>query len=135
GTPFSITASGNPNTARADLIGKIQIHPGNVQNYVDPGAFAVPAKNAAGVFIAPGTAGRDIVRGPGFSNMDFALFKNFPVTKRVKGQFRFQVYNLTNTPHFSNPADTNLNDGKIGQINSVLINSWRQAELALRFTF
>jgi len=135
GTPFSITASGTPNTARADLIGKVHVNPGNLLNYVDAAAFAPPAKNGAGVYIAPGTAGRDIVRGPGFSNMDFALFKNFPVTERIKGQFRVQAYNLTNTPHFSNPFDTNLNDNQIGKINSVLTNSWRQIELALRFTF
>jgi len=135
GTPFSVTVSGTPSSARADLIGPIHTHPGNIQDYVDASAFAVPAVNAAGIYIAPGTAGRDIVRGPGFSNLDFALFKNFPVTERIKGQFRVQAYNLTNTPHFSNPYDTTLQDGHIGQINSVLTNSWRQVELALRFTF
>jgi hypothetical protein len=134
GTPFSITASGNPGATRANLVGKIVTHPGNITNYVDASAFAVPAA-PAGIYLAPGTAGRDIVRGPGFSNMDFALFKNFPITERVKGQFRVQAYNLTNTPHFGNPGDTNLKDGHIGQINSVLPNSWRQVELALRFTF
>jgi carboxypeptidase family protein len=134
GTPFSITASGNPSSTRADLVGKITVHPGNISNYVDASAFAVPA-SAGGIYLAPGTAGRDIVRGPGFSNMDFALFKNFPLTERVRGQFRIQAYNLTNTPHFSNPSDTNLKDGKIGQINSVITNSWRQVELGLRFTF
>ncbi|HUJ33102.1 MAG TPA: TonB-dependent receptor [Candidatus Acidoferrum sp.] len=134
GTPFSITASGNPSSTRADLVGNPVIHPGNIADYVEPGAFAVPAK-AAGIYLAPGTSGRDMIRGPGFSNMDFALFKNFAVTERVKGQFRVQAYNLTNTPHFSNPYDTNLNDGHIGAINSVLTNSWRQVELAMRFTF
>ncbi|HUI76047.1 MAG TPA: hypothetical protein VLX32_13940, partial [Candidatus Acidoferrum sp.] len=74
-------------------------------------------------------------RGPGFSNLDFAVFKNFAITERFRAQFRAQAYNLTNTPHFSNPGDTNLNDGHIGQINSVLTNSWRQVELAMRFTF
>jgi hypothetical protein len=135
GTPFSITVSGNPSSTRADRVGKISVHPGNINNYVDAGAFAKPAKNAAGNYIAPGTAGRDIVRGPGFSNMDFALFKNFPITERIKGQFRIQAYNLTNTPHFANPADTNLSDGHIGLINNVLTNSWRQIELGLRITF
>src|SRR5260221_13611014 len=175
GTPFSITASGNPSTARADRAGKISVSPGNIPSYVgetfalcnpslplqpDPnkpnynpnypvGPFLFPASSApntclndatkgvspGGVYLAPGTAGRDIVRGPGFSNIDFALFKNFPVTEHIKGQFRVQTYNLTNTPHFSNPADTNLNDHQIGRINSVLTNSWRQVELALRFTF
>jgi len=52
----------------------------------------------------------------------------------VKGQFRLQAYNLTNTPHFANP-DSNLSDGIFGQINSVQPNSWRQVELGLRFTF
>jgi Carboxypeptidase regulatory-like domain/TonB dependent receptor-like, beta-barrel len=135
GSPFSITASGNPSSTRADLVGKPVINPGSITNYVEPGAFAVPAMNTAGIYLAPGTSGRDMIRGPGFSNMDFALFKNFAVTERVKGQFRVQAYNLTNTPHFSNPYDTNLNDGHIGAINSVLTNSWRQVELALRFTF
>ena len=135
GTPFSITASGNPSSTRADLVGKPVIHPGSITNYVEPGAFAVPAKNGAGIYLAPGTSGRDMLRGPGFSNMDFALFKNFAVTERVHSQFRVQAYNLSNTPHFANPGDTNLNDGHIGQINSVLTNSWRQVELAMRITF
>ncbi|HEV2103031.1 MAG TPA: TonB-dependent receptor [Candidatus Acidoferrum sp.] len=135
GTPFSITASGNPSSTRADLVGKISVHPGNLNNYVDSAAFAVPATTGAGVYIAPGTSGRDIIRGPGLSNIDLAVFKNFPITERVKGQFRVQAYNLTNTPHFANPNDTNLNDGHIGEITSVQTNSWRQVELALRFTF
>jgi hypothetical protein len=135
GNPFSITVSGNPSSTRADLVGKPQVHPGNINNYVDPGAFAIPATTAAGIYIAPGTSGRDIIRGPGESNMDLALFKNFAVRERVKGQFRIQAYNLTNTPHFANPADTNLSDGHIGLINNVLTNSWRQVEIALRFTF
>ena len=135
GQPFSITASGNPGATRADLIGTPSVNPGNITNYVNAAAFAVPAKTAAAIYIAPGTSGRDILRGPGLSNMDLALFKNFPITERVKGQFRLQAYNLTNTPHFANPADTNLNDGHIGLINSVLTNSWRQVELGLRFTF
>jgi hypothetical protein len=135
GTPFSITASGSPSSTRADLVGKITVQPGNIVNYVNSSAFAVPGKTAAGVYIAPGTSGRDIIRGPGLSNIDFALFKNFTVTEQVKAQFRLQAYNLTNTPHFGNPSDTNLNDGHIGQITGVLTNSWRQLELGLRFTF
>ena len=135
GTPFSITVSGNPSSTRANLVGPIVVHPGNINNYVDAAAFAVPVANAAGIYLAPGTAGRDIVRGPGFSNMDFALFKNIPITERVKTQFRVQAYNLTNTPHFANPADTNWSDGHIGLINNVLANSWRQIELGLRVTF
>jgi Carboxypeptidase regulatory-like domain/TonB dependent receptor len=143
GTPFSITASGTPSSTRADLVGKPVIHPGSITDYVDPSAFAVPASHTVilsptsseTVYLAPGTSGRDMIRGPGFSNIDFAMFKNVAVTERFRLQFRVQAYNLTNTPHFSNPYDTNLNDGHIGAINSVLTNSWRQVELAMRLTF
>ena len=134
GTPFSVTVDGNPSSTRADLVGTASVNPGNISQYINPTAFAVPAKTAGGVFIAPGTSGRDILRGPGLSNIDFALFKNFAVTERVKAQFRVQAYNLTNTPHFANP-DSDLSHGSFGQINSVQTNSWRQVELGLRFTF
>ncbi len=111
------------------------VHPGNIAQYVSLSAFATPA-STGGVFNAPGTSGRDILRGPGSSNMDLALFKNFSVTEQVKGQLRLQAYNLTNTPHFANPdSDFSHGAGVFGMINSVQPNSWRQVELGLRFTF
>lgn len=133
GLPFSVTVDGNPSSTRADLVGKPVVQPGNLLHYVTASAFAIPA-STGGVFNAPGTSGRDILRGPGSSNMDLALFKNFSVTEQVKAQFRVQAYNLTNTPHFANP-DSDLSHGTFGQINSVQPNSWRQVELGLRVTF
>jgi len=137
GLPFSVTVDGNPSNTRADLVGKPSVNPGNLSNYINAAAFARPAEigpSNARVFIAPGTSGRDILRGPGSSNIDLALFKNFSFTEHVKAQLRVQAYNLTNTPHFANP-DSDLNHGTFGQINSVQPNSWRQAELGLRVTF
>jgi hypothetical protein len=66
--------------------------------------------------------------------MDLALFKNLSFTEQVKGQFRVQAYNLTNTPHFANP-DSDLSHGTFGQISNVQPNSWRQVELGFRVTF
>ena len=134
GQPFSVNVDGTPNTARADLVGKPSVNPGNLAQYFNTAAFAPPAKNAAGIFIAPGTSGRDILRGPGSSNMDLSLFKNFAVTERVNGQLRFQAYNLTNTPHFANP-NSFLTRGQFGQITSTIPFTYRQMELALTFTF
>jgi hypothetical protein len=133
GLPFSVTVDGAPGNTRADLVGTPSVNPGNIANYINKAAFAAPAA-AGGIFLAPGTSGRDILRGPGNSNMDLALFKNVAFTERFKGQFRVQAYNLTNTPHFSNP-DGDFSHGSFGQINSVLANSWRQVELGLRVTF
>jgi hypothetical protein len=135
GQPFSVTVDGNPSSTRADLVGKPIINPGNLIDYVNASAFAVPLKTAAGVFIAPGTSGRDILRGPGSSNMDMSLFKNFTVTEKIKGQFRFQAYNLTNTPHFANPNSDLSQAGLFGHITSTIPFTYRQVELGLRFTF
>ena len=38
------------------------------------------------------------------ANLDFGLYRNFSATERVKIQFRAEAFNLSNTPHFSNPA-------------------------------
>jgi len=39
---------------------------------------------------------RNAFRGPGFWNLDSALFKNFKFTERVSFQFRFEAYNVLN---------------------------------------
>lgn len=166
GMPFSVTVNGNPSSARADIVGTPQVNPGNITQYMTASAFAMPAAtiyyNGSGgvngvVFNAPGTSGRDILLGPGSSNMDLSLFKNFTITERVKAQFRFQAYNLTNTPHFANPnsnlgsyntaCPTGLStcpnnavlvfspNSQFGLINSVQPYSWRQLELGLRLSF
>ncbi len=166
GQPFNVTVDGNPGSTRADRIGSISTHPGSLTNYISAAGFAVPAAtiyyNTDGsvkgfVFNAPGTGGRDILRGPGSSNLDLALFKNFSITETLKVQFRVQAYNLTNTPHFANPnsdlggynvgcptgvttcpnaAVLTLNpNSQFGVINNVQPFSWRQVELGLRVTF
>jgi len=164
GQPFSATVDGSPGSTRADLVGKLGVNPGNLTNYVNetyqmqtcPGSplpisipvapFALPLSSAGlgsaglpcpgGVFIAPGTAGRDILRGPGSSNLDFALFKNFVVTEKLKGQFRVQAYNISNTPHFANPnGDVTQGANQFGHITSTIPFTFRQLELGLRFTF
>jgi len=133
GQPFSVTVDGSPGNTRADLIGKPVVQPGNLLHYVTASGFAIPAKTA-GIFNAPGTSGRDIIRGPGSSNMDLAVFKNLSFTETVKAQLRAQAYNLTNTPHFANP-NSDLSQGNFGQITSTIPFTFRQVELGLRVTF
>jgi Carboxypeptidase regulatory-like domain len=138
GLPFSVTVDGNPNSTRADLVGKPGINPGNLTDYINAAAFAVPATTKYGdgstTFNAPGTAGRDILRGPGLSNIDLSIFKNFHVTERMNLEFRFQAYNATNTPHFGNP-NADFSQGNFGTITTTLPFSYRQCELGLRLTF
>ena len=79
----SLNAPGNIN--RPDLIGDATIL-GNIgpgKKWFDVSAFAAPAPGAYG------TAGRNILNGPHFVNLDFSVFRKFRVTERVGGEFRF----------------------------------------------
>ncbi len=43
-----------------------------------------------------GNAGRNIVRGPGFQNWDFSVFKMFPVREQMRFEFRAEFFNIWN---------------------------------------
>lgn len=106
GTPFSVTGGSVLNTpgftqraqqvkASVQYIGGI----GPGQSWFDPQAF-VPV-TTPGVI---GNAGYNTLRGPGVTNLDMSVFRDFKVMERFTIQFRAEALNLTNTPHFSNPA-------------------------------
>jgi Carboxypeptidase regulatory-like domain len=66
--------------------------------YVVGNSVLVPAK--LGTF---GTMGRNLFPDGGFKNVDFSIFKIFTFTERYSAQFRFEVFNLFNTPTIANP--------------------------------
>ena len=53
--------------------------------------------------LLPGNAGRNILRGPRYTNVDLGVMKFFNFTERVRLQFRAEFFNLSNTPHFALP--------------------------------
>jgi hypothetical protein len=71
-------------------------------HYFDPSAFTGVATGT----VAFGNTGRDIIRGPGFFDLDASLFRDFRLTERFKLQIRAECFSLTNTPHFANPGTT-----------------------------
>lgn len=70
--------------------------------------------NALGTF---GNSGRNILRGLRLFNVDLAIAKYFPVTERVRIQFRAEFFNTSNTPFFGNPGTT-VGTPSFGQILS-----------------
>jgi hypothetical protein len=74
-----------------------------VQQYFNKAAFAV---NALGTF---GTSGRNILRGPGMQVVNFSAFKNFPITEKLRFQFRFEAFNVLNRANFYNPINSMAN--------------------------
>ena len=62
-----------------------------------------------------GTAGRNILRGPGFFDLDTGLQRTSRITERVNFQFRANAFAVTNTPNFGNPQ-TNISQPNFGVI-------------------
>jgi hypothetical protein len=65
----------------------------------------------------PSTLGdvpRNSLEGPKFFQWDFSGMKNFPVTEKIKVQFRGDLFNILNHPNFGNP-------GNMGICNSISV--------------
>ena len=142
GLPFSVTASGSSLNAPDETQTAQQVNRvvaklngiGSSSPYYDPTAFA-PVTS-----VAYGNSGRNILRGPGLVNADTALFRNFRFKERWNMQFRAEAYNLSNTPHFSNPS-ANVSSGGFMTITSALSRAnnveggERQFRVALKISF
>jgi hypothetical protein len=61
-----------------------------------------------------GDAPRNSLPGPKFFQWDFSGMKNFPVTDKIKVQFRGDLFNVLNHPNFGNP-------GNMGICNSISV--------------
>jgi hypothetical protein len=109
-------------------------NPGHPENYIKTQCFAIPsapdmnfwnqncnqmppsAQPSSGpsvsvsfpqCFNLRGNAGRNILTGPGITNLDFSVFKNNRV-KRISEnfnvQFRLEMFNIMNHPNFAPPG-------------------------------
>lgn len=112
-----------------------------VDGWFNPAAFAIPGSvtSATGVAITRfGNSQRRIGRGPGVTNLDFSLFKNFPVGERVNVQFRAEAFNLSNTPAFFLPSATNsaltIGNPNFGRLTSSSATG-RQIQFGLKVLF
>ena len=133
GSPFSVSASGAslnaPGSAqRADQVKQNVAIYGDPGQYFDTSAFVPVPANA----VRFGTAGFNTLRGPGVANMDLSLFRSFKITERWNAQFRAEALNLTNTPHFANPA-ANASNAGYGTITAVSAPSRLMDERFFRF--
>ena len=135
GLPINFTANGN------------NLHaPGNTQRPNVTGTPAVLGDIGAGAFwfdtsvfsaAAPdtwGTAQRNgVLDGPKYVDLDATVAKLFTFSQRVKGEFRVDILNALNTPHFDRPSG-NFDAATFGQITAVLdSNGGPPDQRAMRF--
>ena len=94
--------------------------------WFDTSAFAFPAP---GTF---GNAGRNILEGPGYRNVNASLIKNTSLTERVRLQLRAEVFNLFNRPNFNLP-DNFLGSPTFGRVTSA--RDPRHIQLGVKLLF
>ncbi|MBI3693621.1 MAG: TonB-dependent receptor [Acidobacteria bacterium] len=133
GFPFTITQQGNrQNTSgspqRPDYV------PGQNPKLANPDPdlwFNTAAFQYADFKF--GNVGRDTLRQPAMKTWDIGLFKQFPIREGQRVQFRFEAFNLFNTPQFAAPNRT-LGAPAFGQITSTWLDN-RQLQVALKYLF
>ncbi len=129
GSPFNVTASNascncpglNTQTANqilptVDLVGRGV----GGTSYFNPSAYAPVTTPTLG------SSGYYQLRGPGATNLDLSLFREFPITERIRLQFRAESLNLSNTPHFANP-NANVSNAQFGPSGNIVnLNGYSQ---------
>jgi hypothetical protein len=83
-----------------------------------------------------GNAGRNILRGPSQREADVAIARELQMREQLRMEFRWEMFNITNTPTFGNPASTFAagGPGTAGQITST-IGGPRTMQGSLRVKF
>lgn len=151
GTPFDVTASGASLNApesgqRADLVGTPTVfgtggaERGRRIAYFDPFAFRPVTEPRFG------TAPFNVLYGPGYWRWDLGLFREVRFGGGRSLQFRFEGFNILDTPRFNNPGSNvsslRLNpDGTVRDLNGFTEitgtagGSQRQIRLGIRLGF
>jgi hypothetical protein len=107
-----------------------------VDRWFNTAAFARPAGRGS----VGNSCDNDMITMPGFNNHDVSLFKNFPLKKGHKMQFRWEIYNLFDSLSF-NEVDTsaifdaagNQVDTNFGKVTSARVE--RRMQFSLRYSF
>jgi hypothetical protein len=132
GLPFTpvenVDASNTGTTERPNRLGSGILATGqSINDWFNLADFVAPAAYTFG------NSGRNILRGPGLTNLDLGLSRVVPIRERFRVEFRAEAFNLLNTPQFGLPNAT-LGTATAGTITTT-VNSQRELQLALRLAF
>jgi hypothetical protein len=109
GFPFTVRASSDTsgtgeNTTRAVQVAdpfqgaSPTVVSGQPVTWINRTAFVNPPSGSYG------TVARDSVYGPGYAALDLSIFKNIPITPRVRSQLRVEMFNIFNRVNFAQPG-------------------------------
>jgi len=137
GTPLTITSGVDTNLDgnsgdRANLIGDPYLDPHRSRSDVVAAWFNTkafgPVQNGN-----DGTAGRNILDGPGLKNVDMGIFREFRPRERMRLMFRGEMTNAFNLVNLGNPGTSLSSTSTFGKITTG--QPMRQVQLGLRLAF
>jgi hypothetical protein len=123
---------------RPDLVPSVSFIPAGGQTasqWINPAAFRLPAPGTWG------NAGRNLIRGPGLSQVDMSLSKRFSIGERAALDFRTEIFNLFNRAQYSDPLGDATVPSQFGIIQSTVnttpigTGTPRQLQFMLRVSF
>jgi hypothetical protein len=137
GAPLTISSGLDRNfdgltNDRADILGDPVLDSGRprdvlIEQWFDTTKFAQPAIGN------DGTAGRSILDGPGYRNVDLGVFRDMRLFGSTRLQLRMETTNVFNTVNLMNPG-VNLNaPATFGKIRSA--RDMRRIQLGARVSF
>ncbi len=132
-TPTLATSVSNAGGSRPDRLTSGETADPTITHWFDTSFNRAGAAWATPRQFTYGNGGRNILRGPGRTNLDFSAFKVIPVTERFQLQFRGEFFNIFNHPQFDLPNAT-IGSAAAGVISST-VGSPRDIQLSLRLTF
>ncbi len=137
GAPLTISSGIDRNfdgltNDRADILRDPALDSGRpreelIEQWFDTTAFAQPAIGN------DGTAGRSIVEGPGYRNVDMGVFRDFNLRGRTMFQFRIEITNAFNIVNLNNPGTALNAPANFAKIRSA--RDMRRIQLGGRFSF
>ncbi len=132
-TPTLANSVSNAGASRPDRLSS-----GNLAQR-DPARYLDTSFNVAGAAWATprqftfGNGGRNILRGPGRTNLDFSVFKHFPINEKLRLMLRGEFFNLFNHPQFDLP-NASIGSPNAGRILAT-VGTPRDIQFSLRLSF
>jgi hypothetical protein len=134
GNTFTAQMNSNNSNSQANsqlpnVVTGVPLYPANqtAAEWFNPAAFAAPGQYKFG------NEGRNILRGPRFSDVDFSASKTLRIMERAQIQFRFDAANALNHTSLGIP-NINIGGSTVGQITGAAL-SGRTFQLGARLSF
>jgi hypothetical protein len=135
--PDGLAIENGASFQRPNYVAGVSLIPSNqsINNWINAAAFTIPAP------LTWGNAGRNLVRGPDFWQVDSAISRDFRINERFVAILRIESFNVFNRAQYGNP-NGNFSSASFGQITTTVNGTSptgsgtpREFQIAMRLRF